>query len=351
MAGDELDSGTFTDTDPVYQDSQSKFRDAIQSLVGAVNEKAAHIETLLRHSPGDMNERKYRILVFGNFYSFLWQLVENSRSEIRNKHLKNEMDAWLSSYVYDSKQKRVALTTGINLSRRWQEELKEVGIIDLNKDIYTTFPFALYLSFVRSTGNYDSCEGLGISDMFETGKGGQDPNLDYPGGIADMLPDEIDVYRPGEDGPAPKHPEGENNQGQNYPKATNEVIGFGGNGAFAAMHGRYFSDMSMLMSKRQYKHAREYFYQYLGDVAVLFDLPFLDNCIDIESQVFGKHTETADRTYRDSMTVFQLHRAELSALMSRAHIFPKPDVRQIINSPFQVPQSIKEVIPKPVGAK
>lgn len=327
---------------PFFQKDKTRFAMGIQGLVAKTNEKAAQIEALTRISPRKLDDQKNRAALWGNFYSFLWQLVENSRHVIKNESLISRMDFWLSSYSYIGEQRTNVLKQGILLSREWQKELKDLGIIDLNtSEEFTTFPFKYYLNMVALTR-------IQNRKIFMQNK-------------EDTHPDETDPENLGR--PAP----------------LNSIIGFSGNGAFGSMYFMVYSTLNRLLSAGLQEEAISYFYTNLGNFASVFDLTFLTNCIKIEHDVLGTEgiepssvplmqsipegddaTKEIEKAVTSSMkedvklfasmpslqkknTVFQLQLSELAWLMKRANITPNPDVMQIGITDLNTPHYPGEV--------
>lgn len=316
----------------------------IQILVSKVNEYAAKIEALTRVSPRKLDDQKNRVAIWGNFYSALWQMVENSRHAIPNDDLIIRMDHWLSGYQYIGEQRIHSTHQGILLSREWQKELKELGIIDLNiSGEFVTFPFKFYFNMMTLS----RIESRKRAILFA-------PKKD------DVHPDETDAENLGR------------------PSPLNSIIGFSGNGAFGSMYFMVYSTLNRLLSAGQQEEAITYFYSNLGNFASIFDLDFLINCIKIESDILGTEgidqssvlappTPEGDETTKEleeavnasissdkkrlsSMppllkknAVFQLQLAEFAWLMKRANITPNPDVMQIGITDLNTPHHPSEV--------
>lgn len=313
---------------PLFQGSASSFIPEIRGEIILLNEAAIQVEDALRFPL--LTKEKTIAASQGNLNAFRLfmnrlSIITKNTAELLPENLHTKLENWIApSQAFLSQCRtygdlKTHFLTGLVLSSQLQKELHALGIKDTNREEFETFPFKVYLTFTKSLSEY--------SDPADVTN--QDPD--------DLLPDELFL-----------HPD---NEGSDYPAATNEIMGFSGNNAFAAMYWTYFSNVSQLLANRKYRQAREYFYLFLGDVAVLFDELFLDNCIKIEESIFGTDPKNQKRTYQNVLTVFNLHRAELSALMARAHISPKPDVRQIINTPMDVPKTIDDVIPSPEAMK
>lgn len=315
----------------------------IQLLVSSVNEHAAKIEALTRVSPRKLDDQLNRVAIWGNFYSSLWQMVENSRHVIKNENLISRMDLWLSSYQYIGEQRTVSINKGILLSREWQKELKDLGIIDLNiSGEFATFPFKFYLNMMALS------------------------RIESRKRAIQFAPDKEDV-----------HPDETDAENLGRPSPLNSILGFG-NGTFGSMYFMVYSTLNRLLSAGQQEEAVTYFYSNLGNFASIFDLKFLINCIKIESDILGtegidqssvltssipegdKTTKELEEAINASMdsdkkrlsslppllkknAVFQLQLAEFAWLMKRANITPNPDVMQIGVTDLNTPHHPSEV--------
>ncbi|MCL2862797.1 MAG: hypothetical protein FWE54_01680 [Methanimicrococcus sp.] len=100
-----------------------------------------------------------------------------------------------------------------------------------------------------------------------------------------------------------------------------DIVGFSQKSEYAYMFTNYTNRTFHLLSHGKVDEAMCFFYNVLGDFAVIFDKTFLKNCINIRNRIV-----VGDLSKSDYINVYHLQKAQFSRLMIRAHVCLQPDV-------------------------
>lgn len=104
-----------------------------------------------------------------------------------------------------------------------------------------------------------------------------------------------------------------------------DVIGFSQKSEFAYLFSNYSNRSFFLLSRGKVDEAMNFFYNVLGDFAVVFDYQFLNNCIKIKNDILNKENgESVNK--KDYLKMYHLHKAQFSRLMIRANVCLQPDI-------------------------
>lgn len=117
-----------------------------------------------------------------------------------------------------------------------------------------------------------------------------------------------------------------------------EIVGYSGKSEFSYLYTNYSNRTFYLLSQGHREEAVSFFYDILGDFAPVFDLIFLKNCIKI-TELFSNE-EIDEPSKGDYFKMYQLHKAQFSRLMIRAHVMLQPDIHDNKFPDFEPAQEI-----------
>lgn len=112
-----------------------------------------------------------------------------------------------------------------------------------------------------------------------------------------------------------------------------DIVGFPQKSEFSYMFTHYSNRTFYLLSSGRVDDAMSFFYNILGDFAPVFDDIFLNNCINISKTFFAEKKSEKENEIRRTVLskseyykMYQLHKAQFSRLMVRAHVLLQPDI-------------------------
>lgn len=124
----------------------------------------------------------------------------------------------------------------------------------------------------------------------------------------------------------------EQEQAQTQNEFDINPLGFASKIDYGTMYNIFYAKLSELQFQGQADLARDFFNLSLGNFAILFDELFILNCIEIETEYKN-----------DPNTIFMLQLSELSTLIMRAGIAPRPDIELVYDARWDVPRSLDEL--------
>jgi hypothetical protein len=216
---------------------------------------------------------------FSAFYTYFHKLYMLTREQVPQK-LSGEVEKWLTSVEYSTSKAWIMFTSGVDLFIKYQTELFKIGIKDTNLSPSGEFPFEYYRDVVIKKD--------------------------------ELVDKSINV----------------------------EVVGFSNGDYYSSKVTNLFLRSLELHSMSKNNEARELFYNILGYFAILFDMDFIDNCIEINNKI---NSNTSLSVYHKNEQKYRLHLGEFSRLIMRAGVSPKPDIRIDYNVPWEVPKSLEEL--------
>lgn len=216
---------------------------------------------------------------FSEFYTYFHKLYMLTREQVP-PNLSKKTEEWLTSVEYSNDKIWKLFIKGVDLFINYQNELFKIGIKDTNLSPSGEFPFEYYRDVVIKKD--------------------------------DLVEKSINV----------------------------EVVGFSNGDYYSAKVTNLFLRSLELHSMSKNNEARELFYNMLGYFVILFDMEFIDNCIEINENI---NQDDSLSVYHKNEQKYRLHLGEFSRLVMRAGVTPKPDIRISYDVPWEVPKNLEEL--------